>query len=275
MDFELRPARPQLRPASGSARLDGGNTAAGAAQRADRSIRSSLALVAACLCAVGSLACHAGRIVPLSDVDREEPARLTVYLVRHAEAYRNVSVLLRPRGLSESELDSLTPRGAEQAGGLGRALASENLALVLTSPAQRTRQTADAIARAAGLEGAQVEPAFASLREGAQPDGQRTTLAWRRSQWKAGRDPRPEGGESLRDGLARARARIEQIAAERPGARIAVVSHGDIVAALLGHAEGTPILDRLAVHDVAGGSISVLTLYDAPRWRVESEGNQP
>jgi broad specificity phosphatase PhoE len=231
--------------------------------------------LAAAISALALLACHAGRTIPFSAYDREEAPRLTVYLVRHGEAYRNVPRLLRPRGLSSEQLDSLTARGTRQAQAVGRELQSAGITRVVTSPTQRTRQTADAIASALGLSGARVEPALASLREGTIPEGGTSTLTWRRTQWKAGRDPRPEGGESLRDGLARARALLERIAAEQPGTKIAVVSHGDIVAALLAYAEATPILEGLPDHDVAPGSVSVLTLRDAPAWRMESEGVQP
>jgi broad specificity phosphatase PhoE len=229
-----------------------------------------------CLCALAALACHSGRTIPLSAYDREEPPGLTVYLVRHAQAYRNVPALLRPRGLSSEDLDSLTPRGIEQAQALGRTLAREHVTLVLASPTQRTRQTAAAIARAAELSDVRVEPALAALREGTTPEGEPSTLSWRTREWKSGRDPRPQGGESLRDGLARARTLLEQLASEQPpGARIAVVSHADIIAALLGHAQGTPLLERLRLHEVPGGSVSIVTLHAAPRWRLESEGIRP
>jgi broad specificity phosphatase PhoE len=239
------------------------------------SIRSLVALAGICGCALGAETGRMGRTVPLGRFDREEAPRLTVYLVRHGESYGNLPALLRPRGLSKADLDSLTPRGKAQAAAVARTLAAQHITLVLSSPAQRTRQTAEAIAGAARLSGIRVEPALAPLRDGATSDGTPSTYSWRKSEWKAGRDPKPEGGESLREGLARARSLLEQIAGEQPGARIAVVSHGDIVAALLGHAEGTPILERPRIHDVSGGSISVLTLYEAPRWRLESEGIRP
>jgi probable phosphoglycerate mutase len=222
-----------------------------------------------------ALACAGGRSVPLSEFDREEPPQLTVFLVRHAQAYRNVPGWLRPRDLSEQQLDSLTPRGETQAAALGRALAAERISLVLSSPAGRARQTAAAIASAVGAGEPRVEPALGSLRGGQTPQGEPASYAWREEQWESGADPRPAGGESLGDGLTRARELIERLAAEQPGARVALVSHGEVVAALLGHAQGTPLLVRPAEHDVAAGSFSVLTLYAAPRWRLESEGLRP
>lgn len=66
------------------------------------------------------------------------PVRL--FLVRHAKADPG----------SPDELRSLSPRGREQARELGERLAPEQPAVVLSSPLLRARETADAIARAAG-----------------------------------------------------------------------------------------------------------------------------
>jgi phosphohistidine phosphatase len=68
------------------------------------------------------------------------PVRL--FLVRHAKAAPG----------SPDELRSLTPDGREQARELGERLAAERPAVVLSSPLLRARETADAIARAAGAE---------------------------------------------------------------------------------------------------------------------------
>ena len=65
---------------------------------------------------------------------------MRLFLVRHAEAAPG----------TPDELRALTPEGRRQASELGRRLARERPALVLTSPLLRARQTADAIARASG-----------------------------------------------------------------------------------------------------------------------------
>lgn len=67
---------------------------------------------------------------------------MRVYLVRHAEAAPG-----RP-----DELRPLTPQGREAAHRLGETIAAEaRVDAVLTSPLRRARQTAEAIAAAAGL----------------------------------------------------------------------------------------------------------------------------
>jgi phosphohistidine phosphatase len=69
---------------------------------------------------------------------------MRLVLVRHAEAAPG----------EPDELRALTPEGREQARALADALARERPDAVLTSPLLRARQTADTIARAAGLEAA-------------------------------------------------------------------------------------------------------------------------
>jgi phosphohistidine phosphatase SixA len=65
-----------------------------------------------------------------------------LFVVRHAEAAPGEPDDLRP----------LTEAGRAAARALGEVLAAENLDVVVSSPLLRARETADAIARAAGLE---------------------------------------------------------------------------------------------------------------------------
>jgi phosphohistidine phosphatase len=71
------------------------------------------------------------------------PAFMRLYLVRHAEAEQG----------EPDELRRLTPSGRAAARALGERLAAgETLDSVLASPLLRARETADEIARAAGVE---------------------------------------------------------------------------------------------------------------------------
>ncbi len=66
---------------------------------------------------------------------------MRLFVVRHAEAAPGEPDELRP----------LTDAGRAAARALGEVLAAENLDAVVSSPLLRARETADAIARAAGL----------------------------------------------------------------------------------------------------------------------------
>lgn len=183
---------------------------------------------------------------------------LRVYVVRHAEAYKNVP---QPPGTPEEKLDSLTPNGLSQAAAAGRFLADKGVVAVFTSPTGRTRQTADAIAKAIGPQVRYFEDeAFASLKDGTTADGKPTSWSWRKEQLKAGRDPRPVGGESFEDGVVRAVESVNKLAKKYPGKAVVIVSHSDICAGLLGHAAGTSTYKMPQLHSVATASVSEIVI---------------
>jgi phosphohistidine phosphatase len=65
-----------------------------------------------------------------------------LYLIRHAEAEKG----------EPDELRRLTPEGREAARRLGKELAAEDIAVVLSSPLLRARETAELVAKACGIE---------------------------------------------------------------------------------------------------------------------------
>ena len=184
-----------------------------------------------------------------------------VYLVRHAEAYKNIPHL---PGTPEEKLDSLTPKGRRQAVAVGTYLKGKGVVAVIASPTGRTRETAEAIGNALGLDPQYSEDrAFTALTNGKTSEGRLVSWSWRENQWKAGHDPRPLGGESLADGAARAVDAIDQLVRKYSGKAAAVVTHGDICAALLGHARNTPMVRRYSLHEVRAGSISEIRITDS------------
>ncbi len=87
---------------------------------------------------------------------------MRLFLVRHAEAAPG----------DPDELRRLTDAGRATARALGRRLAAEQPEAVLSSPLLRARETADAIARAAGL----TTEADARLGPGADADALRAVV---------------------------------------------------------------------------------------------------
>ncbi|MBA3611330.1 MAG: histidine phosphatase family protein [Nitrospirales bacterium] len=196
---------------------------------------------------------------------------LRVYLVRHAEAKKNV---VHVPWTPEKELDTLTVEGQRQAVAIGKFLKDKGIVAILSSPAGRTSETAKAIGQVIGLkEGYEVDPAFTSLRGGKGQDGNQISWAWREKQWALGQDPRPEGGESLSDGEIRAKGALNKLTESFPGNAVVIVSHGDICAALLGYAENIPMSKRYARHNVPTGSVSVFIMTHTG-WYVIEEGRQ-
>jgi len=194
---------------------------------------------------------------------------LSVFIVRHAEAYKN---LPHPAEMSKEKLDSLTPKGIKQAIAAGRLLKDKGVVAVITSPTGRTRQTAEAIAKSIGLTNPpDVDVAFSSLKKGKTPGGESVTWSWREKQWQAGHDPRPQGGESLKDGMDRAGLAIEELAKKHPGKAMVIVTHSDICAALIGKAEKTPLAECYRKHKVPLGSTSEISV-SAQTWILKSQG---
>jgi probable phosphoglycerate mutase len=237
-------------------------------------IFSIVALFSALLAGLAGCS-SAPRTKDLSRFDREAAPVLRLYLVRHAEAFKNVPALFRPSGLGEAELDSLTPDGEAQAAALGRYFRDKDVIAVIVSPTGRTRQTGAAICEAAGIAPPLESEAFASIRPGETPGGEPASWSWWTEQWERGEDPRPEGGENLRDLVARTVAGVEELAREYRGDTVVVITHGEVIAALLGHAEATPLLARHREHEVSTGSVSEVELFPAPRWRANLESLDP
>jgi broad specificity phosphatase PhoE len=197
---------------------------------------------------------------------------LRVFVVRHGEANKNVP---HPADVPEEKLDSLTPRGFKQATSIGKFLKDKAVVAVIASPTGRTCQTADAIVEALGLvERYSQDKSFGSITGDKTPDGKPVTWSWRQKQWASGRDPRPEGGESLADGVARAVDAIDRLTKKYPGRAVAIVSHGDICAGLLGHADDTSITECYELHNVPTGSVSEIVITDVG-WYLLSEGVIP
>ncbi len=194
-------------------------------------------------------------------------------VVRHGEAYSN---LPNPPDMPREKLDSLTSRGIAEATAAGGLSKRHPVAAVVASPTGRTQETAVVIAREAGLAGITAEDAaFASVKMGTMPVGKASTWDWRFAEWKAGRDPRPAGGESLEDAAERAVRAVQSLAARYLGKAIVVVTHSDIVAALIGHAVGTPVGQRYEKHRVPTGSVSEISMSGDGVWKLVMQGGRP
>ena len=158
---------------------------------------------------------------------------------------------------------NLTQAGERQAKAVAERLACERLDLIQTSPRERARQTAGAIAARCG---APVEVAEA-LDEidfgewtGREYVGLEDEPPWR--EWNERRsEARCPGGESMAEAVERIAAHTAALACSRPGARIALVSHGDILRGLVSRVLGLP-LDNMLRFEIAPASVSRLRVGD-------------
>jgi probable phosphoglycerate mutase len=187
-------------------------------------------------------------------------------VVRHAEAYTNLD---GTENMPQQERDSLTPRGIEQAEATGKALKERTIIRWITSPAGRAKQTCTILAAINRVPGELVtDSAFVSTRDGVLPDGSPVPWAWREAQWKAGKDPRPIGGESLSDVVERVRGKIESLKEKYAGQMVVIVTHSDVCAAMVGHALGTPMAQRVSLHKVGLAGVVEIRVRDDGLWEV-------
>jgi broad specificity phosphatase PhoE len=179
-----------------------------------------------------------------------------LYLVRHA-AHADLGRRLtgRARGVN------LTPAGERQAKAVAECLARERLDLIQTSPRERARQTAGAIAARCGAP-VEVAEAIDEIDfgewTGRDYAGLEDEPPWR--EWNERRsEARCPGGESMAEAADRITAHAAALARSRPGARIALVSHADMLRGLVSRVLGLP-LDNMLRFEIAPASVSRLEI---------------
>lgn len=164
----------------------------------------------------------------------------------------------------------ISPAGVAQAGAAADLLAPLPVAAVYTSPLLRCRETARLVAAPHDLDpvpyrslievdyGAWSGRTLASLRR---------TKAWRQVMATPSRVSFP-GGERLGEVQGRAVAACEDLAAAHREAVIVLVSHADVIKAILAHYLGTPfdLFQRLVIEPASVSEVE-LPAEGAPRVR--------
>jgi probable phosphomutase (TIGR03848 family) len=157
--------------------------------------------------------------------------------------------------------------GRLQAEAAARRLASLPISAVYSSPLERTRETAAPVARAHGLR-VRIERGILEVDYGDWTDRPlaelRRRALWRTIQQAPSRVTFP-GGESIRGAQQRAVEATERIAAVHPGETVVVVSHADVIKAVIAHhlGLGLDLFQRLVVSP-ASSSVLVLPEGAAP-----------
>ncbi|MCA1824552.1 MAG: bifunctional RNase H/acid phosphatase [Frankia sp.] len=185
----------------------------------------------------------------------------TTLLVRHAQT--GLSAEKRFSGVGDVPLNEV---GRAETEALARRIAesADRIAAVWSSPLDRARTTATAIARALDLSVTE----HSGLREVDFGAWEGLTLEdvardWPElfAQWSAGTDVAPPGGESFRAAAARVHAAAADVIAKNPEATVVVVSHVTPLKLLLGSAlrAETTALYRVYLEPA---SVSIVDWYD-------------
>lgn len=171
---------------------------------------------------------------------------------------------------------SINGQGRSQAEALASRLAPEGIAAVYSSPQPRACETAAPLASRLGLP-VDIAPEFDEIDFGAWTGcsfdqvRDQHPAAW--SEWVDRRSAAtPPGGEAFADMQRRALAGMDRLRMSHPQQSLVVVSHGDVIKAVLAGVLGLS-LDHLERFDIACASVSVLHAGDG--WAQVERINQP
>jgi probable phosphoglycerate mutase len=148
-----------------------------------------------------------------------------IVVVRHGRTAANAGGLLL--GRLDVPLDDL---GRAQAAAVAATVPAPDL--VISSPLQRTRETAEAFGVPVELDEAWIELDYGEW--DGRPLGEVPTEAW--AAWRADNDFAPPGGESLGRLTARVHDALDDLARRLDGRQVVVVSHVSPVKAAVGWA---------------------------------------
>jgi probable phosphomutase (TIGR03848 family) len=155
----------------------------------------------------------------------------------------------------------LNVQGRAQVQALAPQLQRVSLAAVYSSPLERARQTADAIAAVHGLE-VRLLDEVGEVRYGDWTGRRFTELepdeTWQRyNRMRSG--TRIPGGELTIDIQARVVSALVRLSQAHPGERIVVVSHADVIKLAVGYVLGSPI-DFMMRIEIEPASVTTLEL---------------
>lgn len=181
---------------------------------------------------------------------------MNFFLIRHAS-----HDLLNKRLAGRQPGVHLNARGVQEAAALAERLGDLGIARVYTSPMERTRETAEPIARKLGCELLEA-PALLEIDYG---DWTNLTLeeAARDERWReynAFRSgTRVPGGESLRDVQVRVVGEMERLRDAGGDETVALVSHCDVIRAAVMNFLAIP-LDFVLRVEISPASVSIVRL---------------
>jgi probable phosphomutase (TIGR03848 family) len=149
--------------------------------------------------------------------------------------------------------------GREQAEAAARRLAALPISAVYASPLERTRETAAPVARAHGLR-VRIERGILEVDYGEWTDRPlaqvRRLGLWRTIQQAPSRVTFP-GGESIRGAQQRAVEATERIAAAHAGETVVLVSHADVIKAIIAHhlGMGLDLFQRIVISPASSSTL--------------------
>jgi probable phosphoglycerate mutase len=209
----------------------------------------------------------------LTDRLRSSEVPTMIYFIRHGETILTPTRKFSGVGALDPEL---TADGLAQAELVATEVAKLEPEVLISSPLQRTSQTAEAIARVTGLEinfekdwfelsfgdwdGKSIEEVKAE-----DPDGYQA--------WLNSSSYRPGGGESYDEAAIRIDEALERLVAQYPGKKVVVVTHNGVIKSAANLAIGGPN-DGVFHMDASPCSISSISIWPSDGLRALRSFNE-
>jgi probable phosphoglycerate mutase len=209
----------------------------------------------------------------LTDRLRSEEVPTFIYFIRHGETILTPTRKFSGTGALDPEL---MQAGLDQAELVAKEAAKLGAEILIASPLQRTRQTAEAISRTTGLEiifdEAWFELSFGSWDgksiEEVKAEDPDAYQAWLNSTSYA-----PGGGESYDQASVRIEEALEKLVAEYPGKKIIIVTHNGVIKTVVKLAMGAPAEAVFHV-DASPCSISSISIWPSDGLRAVRSVNE-
>jgi ribonuclease H / adenosylcobalamin/alpha-ribazole phosphatase len=196
-----------------------------------------------------------------------------IYFVRHGETILTPQRKFSGTGSLDPEL---MQEGLDQADLVAEECAKLGAEILIASPLNRTRQTAEAISRTTGLEiifdKAWYELSFGDW-DGRSIEEVREQEPNQYQAWINSSSYAPPGGESYDEASVRIEEALEKLVAEHPGKKIIVVTHNGVIKTAAKIAVGGPN-DAVFHMDATPCSISSISIWPSDGLRALRSFNE-
>jgi broad specificity phosphatase PhoE/ribonuclease HI len=209
----------------------------------------------------------------LTDRLRDSEVPTMIYFIRHGETILTPTRKFSGTGALDPEL---TADGLAQAELVAAEVSKLKPEVLVASPLQRTRQTAEAIARATGLEinfdKDWYELSFGDW-DGKSIEEVRAESPDDYQAWLNSSSYRPGGGESYDEAAIRIDLALEKLVAQYPGKKVVVVTHNGVIKSAANLAIGGPN-DGVFHMDASPCSISSISIWPSDGLRALRSFNE-
>jgi len=209
----------------------------------------------------------------LTDRLRSDEVPTMIYLVRHGETVLTPTRKFSGVGALDPEL---TADGFLQAERVASEVAKLKPDILIASPLQRTRQTAEVIAQTTGLDLHFDEDWFElsfGTWDGKSIEEVKVEDPDSYQAWLNSSSYRPGGGESYDEARIRIEAALEKVVAEYPGKKVVIVTHNGVIKSAANIAIGGPN-DGVFHMDASPCSISSISIWPSDGLRALRSFNE-